>query len=217
VNGLVGRDGPVLARVGVSLILGVVAAVAVGVWWGWRYAPPAGWTATAAIFVLWTWLLIGWMSPSETAAHATREDPTARQTHVIVTLASIASLAGVVYLIVANSSPSGVSNVSAIVGVTSVVAAWFVVHTLFTLRYAELYYSDSPGGVGFNQEEPPAYRDFAYLSFTLGMTYQVSDTNLQTSAFRGTALRQALLSYLLGAVILAVTINLVAGLGNGGS
>jgi uncharacterized membrane protein len=59
---------------------------------------------------------------------------------------------------------------------------------------------------------PPRYADFAYLAFTVGMTFQVSDTDLQTAALRAAVLRQALLSYLLGAVILATIINLVAGL-----
>jgi uncharacterized membrane protein len=66
--------------------------------------------------------------------------------------------------------------------------------------------------VNFNQDEPPDYVDFAYLAFTIGMTFQVSDTDLQESAIRHTALRHALLSYLFGAVIVAGTINLVAGL-----
>jgi len=68
------------------------------------------------------------------------------------------------------------------------------------------------GGIDFNQPEPPAYVDFAYLAFTIGMTYQVSDTALQTQKIRATALQQALLSYLLGAVILAMTINLIIAL-----
>jgi uncharacterized membrane protein len=83
---------------------------------------------------------------------------------------------------------------------------------VFISHYARLYYSHPPGGIDFNQEAPPRYSDFAYLAFTIGMTFQVSDTDLQTAALRATALRQALLSYLLGAVILATTINLVAGL-----
>ena len=66
----------------------------------------------------------------------------------------------------------------------------------------------------FNQDDPPRYTDFAYLAFTIGMTFQVSDTNLKTSEIRATALRHALLSYLFGSVILAATINLVAGLAN---
>jgi uncharacterized membrane protein len=86
------------------------------------------------------------------------------------------------------------------------------VQTVFISHYARLYYSHPAGGIDFNQDARPRYSDFAYLAFTIGMTFQVSDTSLQTSAFRAVALRQALLSYLLGAVILATTINLVAGL-----
>jgi uncharacterized membrane protein len=97
-----------------------------------------------------------------------------------------------------------------------VVGAWLVVHTVYTTWYALLYYSHDRGGIDFNQGEPPAYADFAYLAFTLGMTYQVSDTDLQTRPIRATALRHALLSYLLGAVVLATVINLVAGLGSNG-
>jgi uncharacterized membrane protein len=84
---------------------------------------------------------------------------------------------------------------------------------VFTLRYARLYYLNESGGIDFNQgDELPAYVDFAYLAFTLGMTYQVSDTDLKTRTIRATAPRHALLSYVLGAVVLAITINLVAGL-----
>jgi uncharacterized membrane protein len=83
------------------------------------------------------------------------------------------------------------------------------------LRYARLYYLNGSEGIDFNQKgEQPAYVDFAYLAFTIGMTYQVSDTDLTTRAIRSTALRQALLSFVLGAVILATTINLIAGLSN---
>ncbi|MDT5017597.1 MAG: hypothetical protein QOD39_3757, partial [Mycobacterium sp.] len=84
------------------------------------------------------------------------------------------------------------------------------------LRYAMLFYSGPEGGVNFNQPSSPRYTDFAYLAFTIGMTFQVSDTDLRTPAFRATALRHALLSYLFGAVIVATTINLVAGFGSGG-
>jgi len=70
-------------------------------------------------------------------------------------------------------------------------------------------------GSTFNQDTPPRYLDFAYLAFTIGMTFQVSDTDLETPSIRTTALRHALLSYLFGAVILATTINLISGLGSG--
>jgi len=86
------------------------------------------------------------------------------------------------------------------------------VHTLFTTTYARAYFSADDGGIAFNMDRTPVWSDFAYLAFTVGMTFQVSDTDLQTSLLRRIALRHMLISYLFGAVIIAVTINLVAGL-----
>jgi uncharacterized membrane protein len=189
---------------------GAVATVAA------RYVPVVAWIATAASYLTWTWIVVARMTATDTRDHATREDPTQPVTDIILLLASVASLAGVGYLLIAESASGAAATIAAAVGVGSVVAAWLIVHTVYTVRYARLYYADPPGGIDFNQDEPPRYLDFAYLAFTLGMTYQVSDTDLQTREIRGTALRHALLSYLLGAVILATTINMVAGLGSRG-
>jgi uncharacterized membrane protein len=154
------------------------------------------------------------MSSAQTAAHATREDPGKAATDVIVPIAAVASLASVGFVLVQATSAKGVTqDLLAGVGVGSVALSWFAVHTLFTLRYARLYYTGAVGGVDFNQKLPPRYLDFAYLAFTIGMTFQVSDTDLEKPAIRVTALRHALLSYLFGAVILATTINLIASLG----
>ena len=83
---------------------------------------------------------------------------------------------------------------------------------MFTLKYARLYYSGTPGGIDFNDSGAPDYADFAYLAFTIGMTFQVSDTNISSKQIRRTALRHAWLSFPLGAVIIATAINLVSGL-----
>jgi uncharacterized membrane protein len=96
--------------------------------------------------------------------------------------------------------------------VGSVALSWATVHTIFTLRYARTYYEAPDGGIDFNEDDPPTYLDFAYLAFTIGMTFQVSDTNLTIKPIRRTALRHALLSYLFGAVIVALSINVVASL-----
>jgi uncharacterized membrane protein len=193
---------------------GIATAISVGVALGWSFAPAAGWIGAASVYLAWTWMVIGRMGPAETASHATQEDPTRTATEVIVISASMASLAGVGYLLMASSATGGEADAAAVVGVGSVAAAWFTVHTVFTVRYARLYYTKATGGVDFNQQAPPGYVDFAYLAYTIGMTYQVSDTDLKSGAIRATALRQAMLSYMLGAVILAITINLVAGLNN---
>jgi uncharacterized membrane protein len=207
-----GRDGPIAARAAVAAACGLAVAICIGVSLEWKYAPACGWIAAAVVFLIWTWAMIATMSPARTASHATREDPTRVATDIFILSASVASLLGVGSLFAAGHAQGVQADIAALVGVGSVAAAWLLVHTIFTLRYALLYYTDSADGINFNQSEAPAYADFAYLAFTIGMTYQVSDTDIKTRAIRRTALRHGLLSYLLGAIILAAAVNLVAGL-----
>jgi uncharacterized membrane protein len=211
-----GPEAPAAMRVSVAVVVGAVAVAVTAATAGWPYAPAAGWIAGAAVYISWTWLLVGRMDDAETKAHAIRahdEDSTRRSSQVVVLLASIGSLGGVGYLLVAESAAGGDLS-AATVGILSVAASWISVHTIYALRYARLYYTGPPDGIDFNQNEEPTYVDFAYLAFTLGMTYQVSDTDLKNRRIRSTALSQALLSFVLGAIILAITINLVAGLVN---
>jgi uncharacterized membrane protein len=204
----------VAVRAIVGVLIGVVVAVAFSGALGWRYAV-TGWIAAAAVYVVWTWIVVAPMDAASTARHATREDPTRVLTDVIIVIASLASLGGVGYLLLAESAGGSQSVVSAAVGVLSVASSWFAVHTLFTAHYARLYYIDEDGGISFNQDAAPRYVDFAYVAFTIGMTFQVSDTDIGTTPIRSAALRHALLSYLLGAIVLAVTVNLIAGLSTG--
>ena len=203
----------VAVRILIAVVLGIAVAIAVGNTVGWRFAI-VGWIATAGLYVVWTRLLLGGMDADQTREYVTREDPTRWVADAVVVSASIASVAGVGYVVAAGSRSGPVAIVAALVGIMTVAASWFAVHTLFTVHYARLYYSDEPGGINFHDPEPPRFRDFAYVAFTVGMTYQVSDTEIGLTSIRATVLRQALLSYLLGAVVLAVTINLVAGLGS---
>ena len=203
----------VAVRILIAVVLGVAVAVAVGNTVGWRFAV-VGWVVTAGVYVVWTRLLLGGMDADQTRAYVTREDPTRWVADAVVVSASVASLAGVGYVVAAGSHSGAKAVVAALLGIVTVAASWFAVHTLFTVHYARLYYSDEPGGINFHDPEPPRFRDFAYVAFTVGMTYQVSDTDIGLTSIRATVLRQALLSYLLGAVVLAVTINLIAGLGS---
>ncbi len=115
-------------------------------------------------------------------------------------------------LIKAGSSHGGGKAFLIAVGVVSVAASWSCLHTIFMLRYARTFYTGQAGGISFNETEPPNYVDFAYVALTIGLTFQVSDTDLSSKQMRRTALRHALLSYLFGAVIVALTINVVASL-----
>jgi uncharacterized membrane protein len=207
--------GGVSARlmVGLPLALGLVAGVAAAFTLAWEVAALLGWDVAALAYLLWCWLRIRRMDADETSKEAASYDPGPVGVDLMLVVTSVASLLAVGLVIVKAGNSSGVTKALLVALVmVSVLASWATVHTTYTLRYARLYYSGTDGGVDFNDDEPPSYLDFAYLSFTLGMTFQVSDTSLTSREFRVTVLRHALLSYLFGAVILAATINLVAGL-----
>lgn len=187
-------------------------AVAVGVLGSWVYAPALGWAASSVIYLGWVWSVIWPLDASDTSTHALREDPGRIASDLLVMAATMASFGGVALILLdAGSSEGGRKPAIIALALAGVLLSWPLVHTLFTLRYATLYYRDNEG-VDFNKGRPPRYADFAYLSFTVGMTFQVSDTDLTTDDIRYAALRHALISYVLGAIVLATTINLVAGL-----
>jgi uncharacterized membrane protein len=211
------REPQRIRRLAISMGVGAVALTLTILFGDWRYAPSVGWDATAIVFCGWTWLVIWPMSAEQTATRATEEDPSRAIGDIIVLTACVASLGALgLVLAYAHESAGLTRGMLALLAVVSVAVSWFSVHTIFTLRYALLYYTQPVGGNGFNQQQRPDYRDFAYVARTLGMTFQVSDTELQNSDIRATALRHALLSYVFGAVILAAAVNLIAGLGNGG-
>lgn len=195
------------------LACGVVAAAATGIFSAWEYAPAAGWAVAALVYNVWVWLAIAPMDPARTAAHAQEEDPGQSTSDLLILLAAIGSLAAVVLVMVGSTDVAGGGRLLlALLALTCTGMSWLLVHTLFTLRYAEVYYAGTPGGIDFNQDDPPQYTDFAYMSFSVGMTYQVSDTNISSRAMRSAVLRHSLLAFLFGTGILATTINLVVSL-----
>jgi uncharacterized membrane protein len=172
-----------------------------------------GWDTVAVLYIGWLAFVLLGRDAEQTARRATTTDPNRLATDVALLSAAIASLVTVALVLIrAPHDGSALEFLQVGFGVVSVVVSWAMVHILYTLRYAALYYGRPGGGIDFNSAEPPTYRDFAYLAFTVGMTFQVSDTVLRSTALRRTVLRQALLSYLFGTGILATTINLVASL-----
>ena len=194
-----------------SAVVGVIGAVVTGALAGIRYGLLAGWVVSAVAFLATTWVTIGPMNADQTAAHASSEDPGPVAADILVVAAAVASLVAVGSLLLQDSSSN--KQVSAAASVLAVALAWASVHTVFTTRYARLYFTGTPGGVDWGGNEPPVYRDFAYLAFTVGMTFQVSDTAVTDRRVRSAVLHHALLSYLFGTVFIATMINLVAGLG----
>lgn len=198
-------------RLSVALAVGLLTTVGCIALGAGRYTPLVSWDTTLLTYSCWLWLNVWPMGASETKSHAVSEDPGRALADALLLLASVASIGAVAILVIDAANSTGAAKaLDIIIGLTSIVLSWGVVHTIYMLRYARAYYGHPEGGINFNEQAAPRYTDFAYLAFTLGMTFQVSDTNLQTKAIRVTALKHALLSYLFGAVIIAITINTLA-------
>ncbi|MCX7522160.1 DUF1345 domain-containing protein [Microbacterium sp. STN6] len=195
-------------------VAGVVVALVTGLLTSWWYAPVAGWAAACLTYLVWVWLIVWRLDSRATRQHATREDPNRAVSDALALAASVVSLAAVGIVLVRATAENGPARAGvAALALASVALSWALIHTLYTLRYARLYYQHPVGGIDFNQPEDPQYTDFAYVAFDLGMTYQISDTALRTTEMRKTVFGHTLLSYLFGVVVLATTINLIAGLG----
>ena len=194
------------------LVIGIIATLVTGSLGAWTYAPTVGWCFAALFYSSTVWLGIAKLDATQTQKQAIVEEPARATADLLVVLLSVASLFSVAFVLVQASQAHGLAKgLLATLALVSVALSWILLHTLYTLRYASQYYTANKG-VDFNQDAPPRYSDFAYLSFTLGMTYQVSDTNITNHTIRSTVLRHTLLSFVFGSVILATTINLVAGL-----
>lgn len=197
----------------VAVVVGALAVI-IAVWLGLaKFALLIAWDTGVLVYIIIVWATVWGMDSSETRLHAAREDPGRAAADLLLIIASIASLVAVVFLILQASHTTGIAKTIDIsVGLLSVIVSWLLVNTTYTLRYARLYYCKSGGEVDFHEKDLPQYTDFAYLAFTLGMTFQVSDTDLKTKEIRATALRHAMLSFLFSTVIIATTINAMVSL-----
>ena len=179
----------------------------------WQVAVLASWDATAAVIVVWV-LAVVWRKDSEaTRRLAVREDDSRAAAELLLLFAAVASLVGIgLGLVKAGHEHGGAKAAITAIAVLSVVLSWAVVNVVYALRYAHIYYSAGGQGIDFNEEGDPDYRDFAYMTVTIGMTYQISDTDVKSKSIRRTVTGHALLSYLFGTGVVAMMINVVAGL-----
>jgi uncharacterized membrane protein len=197
---------------------GLVAAVIAAAFLPWQLAVLLAWDVAAVVVLVRAWAHVWQFPPDDTRAYATVEDNSRTLADLLLLVASSISLVGVAFAFVkANNSPSHEELMIKLVGIVTILLSWVVVHTILAFKYAHAYYREPIGGVNFksaDRQPDPDYRDFAYLAFTVGMTYQVADTDLTQRKLRHLVLGHALLSFVFGAVILATMVNLIANLLN---
>jgi uncharacterized membrane protein len=175
----------------------------------------SGWNAAGVVLLVLSWLPIVSSDAAATQARAGSEDPGRTLVYAIVTVASAASLLAAVSL-ARRAGEHAPDRAHAVVWLClgTVAQAWVLTHTAFTLRYARLYYredADGVGGVEFAGGHRPSYFDFAYFAFTIGMTFQVSDTSITSAQIRREALLHAVIAFVYNTAILAFVLTLVFG------
>jgi uncharacterized membrane protein len=207
------------------LVLGVAAGVVVffaareslRLW----SATIAAWNTFAGVILLLDWRII-WTTPQrKIRERAQQEDLSRLLIFIFVVVASCAALFAVGFLIRAHKGQSGGHfAVHLLLTLSTVISSWALLHTVYSLRYAHAYYGDSDepgvhqhaGGLMFPGDRPPNYFDFAYFSFVVGMTCQVSDVQITSRRMRGITLIHSVLSFGFNTIILALLINTVSGL-----
>ncbi|QRY40736.1 DUF1345 domain-containing protein [Microbacterium hominis] len=208
----------VAVRGPLSLAVGAVVAATVSALAGVAVGLLAGWAVVAAVNVVWLLSVVWPMDAEATRSHTSAVDPGRPVARLIALVGSVASLGGVVAVLVGGGHGSRLhAFVVAGVAIAAVVSSWALIQVDYMLRYARVYYgrlaAGQRAGIDFNQDEEPMYSDFGYFAVGLGLTYQVSDNDVSANEIRRIVVGQTLIAYLFGAVILASVINLVAGLG----
>jgi uncharacterized membrane protein len=181
-----------------------------------------GWDTFSFLMIVSSWISFFITQSKRIREQAKVQDPKRSVIFIIILVSTLASILAVLILVVTKKDGNSGASWRLPFAVAGMVFSWVLIHTIFALRYAHIYYGDhstkpgtQAGGLEFPDDEDPGYLDFAYFSFVLGMTYQVSDVQITSKRFRHLALLHGLISFGFGTTMIALTINIIAGFGGG--
>ncbi|MDB4924625.1 DUF1345 domain-containing protein [Mucilaginibacter sp.] len=188
-----------------------------------KYSVPAvaliTWVAFALAVIIMDWIIILNAHPREIRKIAKLQDSSRTLIFLFVVAASIISLGAILFLLKSTKGQAEADVTGHILlAMASVIVSWWLVHTLFTMRYAHMYYDTDMddgqtkplGGLQFPDETEPDYLDFIYFSFVIGMTFQVSDVEISDRHMRRLAWMHGLISFAFNTTIVALSINIVS-------
>ena len=177
------------------------------------------WSVFALSYIITSCVVFFRQKPAQIRELSKREDGSRLYVFSLVILTSFVSMLTVLLLMRSQNVKATPEIVFIPVAIGSMLFSWIMVHTIFAFHYAHLYYGDDTNdstkhaeGLEFPGKEKPDYFDFAYFSFVIGMTFQVSDVDVASPSIRRLVLLHGLLSFGLNTFVVALTINLIAGL-----
>ena len=208
-------------RLIISLVVSVITFLVIN----GKFTVPAvilfTWISFAMAIIIMDWIIIMSSHPREVRKIAKLQDSSRAFLFLFVIAASIASMGAVVFLLKSSKGLHGAAiNEHILLAIVAVIVSWWLLHTIFTLKYAHMYYDTDKddgtprpgGGLEFPGNEEPDYLDFVYFSFVLGMTFQVSDVEIASKHIRRLAWLHGLLSFGYNTAILALSINVISGM-----
>jgi uncharacterized membrane protein len=176
------------------------------------------WDVFALTYIIISWIVFFTSTTEHITKKARIDDGGKFFVFFIVVFASFVSMMIVANLVISKDSLGMQEAVYLPIIIGGILLSWTLVHTTFCFHYAHLYYNNEQGtnnnveGLEFPKEKNPDYIDFAYFSFVIGMTFQVSDVEISSRKIRRLALLHGLLAFVLNTFVVALTINLIAGL-----
>jgi uncharacterized membrane protein len=175
------------------------------------------WDSFNLVLIIISWITFFKTSSQQLCVLASKQDETLPASFIIVLISLCFSFFGTIVLLMFRNSVLIDKQLHIIVSLIGVGLSWVLLHTMFTLRYAHLYFilddkNKTAGGIDFPNETNPDYIDFAYFSFTIGMTFQVSDVTTSSKRIRQFVLVHGLIAFIFNTLIVALTINTIAGL-----
>ncbi|OQP59405.1 hypothetical protein A3860_37750 [Niastella vici] len=182
----------------------------------------SSWIGFSLVNLIFFWVIMFTAHPREIVRIARKQDSSKILIFFVILLASFVSLVAIVLLLRELPNPGQWGYYYHIVlSIASVTCSWFLIHTIFAFRYAHLYYTckeeeaidkECRGGLEFPNDKTPDYLDFAYFSFGLGMTFQVSDVQVTSGIIRRLTLLHSLIAFIFNTTFVALIINIIAGL-----
>lgn len=177
------------------------------------------WDAGTICFLILSWVLMAEAIPKTMRRNAQSQDEGRITILGLITAAACVSLLAIAFILKEAKTDSNLIIFYVILALITIVGSWLLVHTIFAMHYAHEYYQDhktdtdsEAGGLDFPDDINPDYGDFLYFSFVIGMTSQVSDVKITSGSLRRLALLHSILSFFFNTVIVAMSINIIAGL-----
>ncbi len=164
------------------------------------------------------WITFFTVDSPHIKAEANKQDEGRIAAFIIALVATLAALLAAVSLLISKKGSFSEMTSSLLIAFGGLILSWALMHTNFAIRYAHVYYSakasreGGPGGLAFPEDKHPDFLDFAYYSFVIGMTFQVSDVSITSSKMRRLTLLHSLMAFAFNTVIVALTVNVIAGL-----